>query len=99
MGHLHAVIEETDFLGIQLRAIIINKQLHPDLAIDYLERRPALIADIKQGRWFNIDFDCRDLPDLPSEDDTRLRRFNENLFADCIREFVAYQIHFRWKNC
>ena len=92
-GSLHAVIEETDFLGIQLRAIIINKQLHPDLAIDYLERRPGLIADIKQGRWFNIDFDCRDLPDLPSEDDTRLRRFNENLFADCIREFVAYQIH------
>lgn len=92
-GSLKAIIEETDRLGLQLRAILADSQVNPAMFTTYLADRPHLLTEVLQCRWVDYDNSGFNADDLPDNRDERLASLMEQLMMDCIAEQLAYQMH------
>lgn len=92
-GSLKAIIEETDRLGLQLRAILADSKVNPAMFTIYLADRPHLLTEIMQCRWVDYDSSGFTTNDLPDDRDERLASLMEQLMMDCIAEQLAYQMH------
>jgi len=92
-GSLKAIIEETDRLGLQLRAILVDSKVKPDILTTYLEDHPHLLTEILNCQWVDYDDTGFTLDDLPGTRDKRLASLMEQLLVDCFSEQLAYQMH------
>jgi hypothetical protein len=92
-GSLKAIIEETDRLGLQLRAILADSEVNPALFTTYLGDRPHLLSEILHCQWVDYDDSRFTVADLPDTRDERLARLMEQLMMDCMAEQLAYQMH------
>lgn len=92
-GSLKAIIEETDRLGPQLRAILIESEVNPALFTTHLTDRPHLLSEILHCQWVDYHDSGFTVAELPDARDERLARQMEQLMMDCLAEQLAYQMH------
>ena len=92
-GSLKAIIEETDRVGPQLRAILADSKVNPAMFTIYLADRPHLLTEILQCRWVDYNSSGFTTNDLPDDRDERLASLMEQLMMDCLSEQLAYRMH------
>ena len=92
-GSLRSIIEETDRLGLQLRAILADSKINPTMFTTYLADRPQLLTEILQCKWVDNDDSGFKADDLPGTRDDRLASLMQQLMMDCLAEQLAYQMH------
>jgi len=92
-GSLRTIIEDTDRLGLQLRAILADREVNPVLFTTYLEDRPHLLSEILHCQWVDYDDSGFTVADLPDARDEGLATLMEQLMMDCMAEQLEYQMH------
>jgi len=94
-----AIIEKTDRVGLQLRAILADSKINPTMFKSYLADRPRQLAEILQCRWLDLDDSRFTTNGLPDNRDERLASLMEQLMMDCRSEQLAYRIHRHSRGC